>query len=773
MRSAKAVATLLAVLTLCLGSCTDSGGPTSPDLGPGSIPTRSVGGSIALPDGAPADPATLEVLSFADRATVGAAGDFTILVPDTDLPQVVLVMGEGTAPLLLGVVWPVEPRALVVDATSTADALVLLNPFTLMFRSGDCAAVVEAARQKPEWTELADLIETLVTETATGRLDGTVEPGLFQLAASVTIDGLGDFPGGLSPYADPWTEDAAGDLIALTNPDPIYYAACFTPTSGGESLVAVAGSDREGIRIDLGWPPVLRTTAITRTYVDLGGGTFDVTTTRGNLASFDPATAEGIAGIMNASRGVVEVVSLGSGTVVDRDPLDLGLASMAGVTRLGSAARTGDTYKLTASVISLVSDEGKRVATWLWEKENQSCEDYLATLCPLLAETLFSTEVLAAGESRIPFFSRLISAGTLESHRISQVDGVMAYGGNHAPPAAAFDVSPSFAEPGVPVSFDASMTTDPDDSLEDLQTRWDWENDGEWDTPWTNTLSAVHSFEHAGTHEIVLQVRDTRLLIDTVVHTLNVGGGEESAEHIVIFRDVVPWAPEVPPILDEMLEVLELVPGEGPKHFEIVGSDEMGSFPLTPGDDLVIIQSDQTQAFYDAYAANQVRFLQFVQNGGTIFWEACDLGWHDGSIDLAGIVLPGAVTLHARDTWYNFVSLPGAPLVEGLPDLLYGQFASHEYIANLPDGATVYAADDAGGPTLVEFGYGDGWVIMTTQPLEWNFYNNWSCGQVMPHVVTYVLGMPLVHDFGDIVKPEERGRPAGSGGANGLTSGTR
>ncbi|MCD4690251.1 hypothetical protein K8S17_02205, partial [bacterium] len=122
---------------------------------------------------------------------------------------------------------------------------------------------------------------------------------------------------------------------------------------------------------------------------------------------------------------------------------------------------------------------------------------------------------------------------------------------------------------------------------------------------------------------------------------------------------------------------------------------------------------------------------------------------------------------------YNYINLPGAPLVEGLPGFLYGQYASHEGIGSLPDGAVVYVTDDADHATLVEYGVGDGWVIMSTQPLEWNFYHNWSGGQVMPRVVGHVLGLPLTHDFGDIVKPERRGRPDDSGGATDLTSGTR
>ena len=138
-----------------------------------------------------------------------------------------------------------------------------------------------------------------------------------------------------------------------------------------------------------------------------------------------------------------------------------------------------------------------------------------------------------------------------------------------------------------------------------------------------------------------------------------------------------------------------------------------------------------------------------------------------------GSCSPAPSNSEPYQTWYNEIALPGAPIVEGLPGEIYGQYASHEGIENLPDGATIYIRDDAGSPTLAEFGYGDGWVILTTQPLEWNFYHNWTGGLVMPNVVCYVLGEPLVHDFGDIIKPEREGKTRLWWRGAGLTSGKR
>ncbi len=60
--------------------------------------------------------------------------------------------------------------------------------------------------------------------------------------------------------------------------------------------------------------------------------------------------------------------------------------------------------------------------------------------------------------------------------------------------------------------------------------------------------------------------------------------------------------------------------GQGVNTYEILPSDNMSTVSLTPGQDLVIISNDQVQGFYDNYAANEVRFSNFANAGGSIFW---------------------------------------------------------------------------------------------------------------------------------------------------------
>jgi hypothetical protein len=765
MKSAKMLTAV--VLGLVLTSCSGTVGPSDPQ-DEWVIPTRSVSGTVELPEGSRLDLADLGILSFAEGATVSADGSFTVRIPDTDAHQVLVVTDSGGTPFVLAYVGPTDD-AITVDASSTATALAMLNPFTVLFSAGDRASLAGAVVEKSDWGRLVTLIETVLASSSGGSLTSELVPEIMQAACEVVVDALDDGTVNPLPLLDPWLEDGTGDGVAWVNRDPIYYASVFRTVGSPDSLLVLVDSAREKLRISTGWPPVVDVTSVTRSYPDLGDGTYDVTLIWATFRSFDSQTADGLATRMNTCRAIAEMVAVGSGVAVDHGPADLNLSGWDN--RLGACAAAHDTYGFIGTLLENISQESDAVASWFWEGANADCAEYVEVISRLIAGMSFSTEVIAAGESRVPLFSQMVAQSPQEQQRITQLDGVMSHVDSHSPPTAVFVVSPLFATAGSTFSFSAVASTDPDDATIDLRVRWDWDNDGEWDTDWDTQKVMQHVFEEAGAQDVAMQVKDPLNLNDTVVHTVNVGGSQENAVHIIIFRDAVPWGSEVPAVLDQMLEIMEFTEGVGANEYEVLGSSEMATVTLTPGEDLVIIQNDQPQTFYDEYADNQVRFLQFVSGGGTIFWEACDLGWNGGSITDAGIVLPGAIELAEYETWYNYVSLPGAPIVEGLPDELYGQYASHEGISNLPDGATVYTVDDAGHPTLVEYDYRGGWVIVTTQPLEHSFYNNWTSGHVMPRVISYVLGVPLVHDFGDIIKPELRGRPRDGGGVKGLTSG--
>lgn len=92
--------------------------------------------------------------------------------------------------------------------------------------------------------------------------------------------------------------------------------------------------------------------------------------------------------------------------------------------------------------------------------------------------------------------------------------------GNAAPVASFMVASPTVAE-HVAVAVDASGSTDDHDPA-DLEVRWDWEDDGTWDTAFSKEKTASHVYSTPGTKRIRLEVRDAGGLTATVTRMVEV-----------------------------------------------------------------------------------------------------------------------------------------------------------------------------------------------------------------------------------------------------------
>jgi len=94
----------------------------------------------------------------------------------------------------------------------------------------------------------------------------------------------------------------------------------------------------------------------------------------------------------------------------------------------------------------------------------------------------------------------------------------------NAAPTASFTVNPPMGPPGTVFHFDASGSSDPEDPVTALQVRWDWENNGSYDTAWSTTKTADHSFAAAGVYTVCLQVQDTEGATGSATHPVTVTG---------------------------------------------------------------------------------------------------------------------------------------------------------------------------------------------------------------------------------------------------------
>ena len=94
-------------------------------------------------------------------------------------------------------------------------------------------------------------------------------------------------------------------------------------------------------------------------------------------------------------------------------------------------------------------------------------------------------------------------------------------------PIASFTITPASGGTTATVfTFDASGCTDNnEDGTSVLEVRWDWNNDGTWDTDYSTTKTATHQYTTEGNKTINLEVKDTGGLTNTVTKSVSVSNG--------------------------------------------------------------------------------------------------------------------------------------------------------------------------------------------------------------------------------------------------------
>ena len=73
------------------------------------------------------------------------------------------------------------------------------------------------------------------------------------------------------------------------------------------------------------------------------------------------------------------------------------------------------------------------------------------------------------------------------------------------PPLASFS---AIISGNLRVTVDASGSSDTETASAALEVRWDWENDGTWDTAWSTTKVVMHEYAADGAHTMAMEVRD-------------------------------------------------------------------------------------------------------------------------------------------------------------------------------------------------------------------------------------------------------------------------
>jgi len=104
-------------------------------------------------------------------------------------------------------------------------------------------------------------------------------------------------------------------------------------------------------------------------------------------------------------------------------------------------------------------------------------------------------------------------------------------------PTAVFTINPDSGNTTTVFNFDASASIDKESVTSELQVRWDWEDDGTWDTDYSTNKLTTHIFTAEGNYTTKLEVIDPEGLTDSTTKNLIVNNGPYCPEFFTDPRD--------------------------------------------------------------------------------------------------------------------------------------------------------------------------------------------------------------------------------------------
>jgi len=123
-----------------------------------------------------------------------------------------------------------------------------------------------------------------------------------------------------------------------------------------------------------------------------------------------------------------------------------------------------------------------------------------------------------------PSGPHLTATARAQSNDTSPFSAPFNIGACNTAPTAAFSVQPASGNSQTTFLFDASGSSDAQDPAGALEVRWDWQNDGVYDTSWSTNKTASYKLGLSGVHTVRLLVRDTGGLTGQTTRQVTVTG---------------------------------------------------------------------------------------------------------------------------------------------------------------------------------------------------------------------------------------------------------
>jgi len=183
-------------------------------------------------------------------------------------------------------------------------------------------------------------------------------------------------------------------------------------------------------------------------------------------------------------------------------------------------------------------------------------------------------------------------------------------------PVASFVVSPVIGDQDTIFGVDASGSSDLETPEGQLVVRWDWENDGTYDTDWSTTKTATHQYSAGGIYVIKLQVSDQEGLTDSLSHAIFLSPNTEFSEMVLVpagsfIMGSNSNSPDEQPAHEVILTQDFLL-----KKYEVTNQEYMETVQWAYDEGLVTASSSTVEAYGQELLDLDDQHCEIVFNGG-------------------------------------------------------------------------------------------------------------------------------------------------------------
>jgi uncharacterized protein (TIGR02145 family) len=490
------------------------------------IPTQTVSGTLTLPESSTIELNQIKVYSPTSSTNISCNGTFQLASIENDKPQIILATNNNNKPILLGYVLSGLKNSAQINVTTTAKALVMLNPAFIYTNNEQRLAILNSLDNNTDFKKLVQDITTLVQLNADDVLDHSVHPTIYREAAEIAKEFLQGSKSDIfknesliQTQENPWVEDASGPNIIFKNPKTIYYSAeiKYSENLTRKGLLALDAKSSL-VSIQFTWPPKIFTQP-TETKYSLGDGSFNVTITKGVDFSvvpitklFDLNTANGQATFYNTAKAFLLTMDLiiGYYPTIPVTSLHLDLAqSSYYIEQMAFDFADNDYISIFKDFLDLMLANTNQICYWIWQDASKEAGRIFASK---LLEIMGGIDAILAGidfvNKDLPFLYDMVEADRCVTLQLMQVNGILTTNStNHSPII-------NITEPSNGSSFTAPATinitanaSDPDGTISKVEfyngsTKIGEKTSEPYSFIWNNVVAGTYSLTTVATDNL-------------------------------------------------------------------------------------------------------------------------------------------------------------------------------------------------------------------------------------------------------------------------------